>query len=185
MSNCEQTKGMSVMEHGISVHNYFKDLVNHFKQDRELKYQWRLPDWLNESFLWENIYLDKGVENYHIYHDCGKPFCLEVDDGGKRHFPNHAKVSGDIWFGLTGNKKEADLMLHDMDMHLLKSDQVEEFSKNENALILLVTALCEIHSNAEMFGGIESTSFKIKWKKINKFGKRILKNKKEESENGK
>jgi hypothetical protein len=34
--------------------------------------------------------------------------------------------------------------------------------------------LCEIHANADMFGGINSTSFKIKFKQINKRGKAII-----------
>ena len=42
-------------------------------------------------------------------------------------------------------------------------------------LSLLITGLSEIHANANMFGGIESTSFKIKYKQINSRGKQILK----------
>ena len=62
-----------------------------------------------------------------------------------------------------------------MDIHLLKSDGVEEFAKNPHAFTLLLTGLAEIHSNAEMFGGLESVGFKIKWKSINQRGKQILK----------
>ena len=40
---------------------------------------------------------------------------------------------------------------------------------------LLLAGLAEIHSNAEMFGGLDSVSFKIKWKQINKRGKAICK----------
>lgn len=62
-----------------------------------------------------------------------------------------------------------------MEIHLLKSDMVEEFCKDKKtALTLLLIGLCEIHSNSEMFGGIESTSFKIKWKAISKNGRRII-----------
>jgi hypothetical protein len=42
-------------------------------------------------------------------------------------------------------------------------------------LTLLVTSLCELHSNASMFGGIESTSFKIKYKQLDKRGNQVLK----------
>lgn len=180
MNSCEQTKGMTVMEHGVSVHNYFLDLINHFQRGDELKYEWRLPEWAYNEFIWKNIQLTKEIENYHIYHDCGKPYCLIVDEDGKKHFPDHAKVSSEIWYGLTEDKKESDLMRQDMDIHLLKPDDVDDFCNNKNALILLITGLCEIHSNAQMFGGIESTSFKIKWKKINKIGKRIIKKLNEE-----
>jgi hypothetical protein len=63
----------------------------------------------------------------------------------------------------------------DMDIHLLKDVDVLEFSKRPEAMTLLLTGLSEIHSNCAMFGGIESTSFKIKWKHINKRGNAILK----------
>jgi len=62
----------------------------------------------------------------------------------------------------------------DMDVHLLKDAGVDGFSSRPEAATLLLTALAEIHSNAEMFGGIESTSFKIKWKQLNRRGKKIL-----------
>jgi len=61
----------------------------------------------------------------------------------------------------------------DMNIHSLKDVGVNDFAQKEGAATLLLTGLAEIHSNAEMFGGIESTSFKIKWKQINKRGKKI------------
>jgi hypothetical protein len=61
-----------------------------------------------------------------------------------------------------------------MDIHLLKAGGVEEFAKKPHALTLLLTGLAEVHSNANMFGGIESTSFKIKYKSICQRGKQIL-----------
>ena len=61
-----------------------------------------------------------------------------------------------------------------MDIHLLKSDGVEEFSKNTYSLTLLLTGLSEIHSNSTMFGGIGSVSFKIKHKCISQRGKQII-----------
>lgn len=42
-------------------------------------------------------------------------------------------------------------------------------------LTLLVTSLCEIHANADMFGGIESSSFKIKFKQLDRRGNQIIK----------
>jgi hypothetical protein len=61
-----------------------------------------------------------------------------------------------------------------MDIHLLKADGVEEFSQRKEAISLILTGLAELHSNAAMFGGIESVSFKIKWKNLNKRGRQVL-----------
>jgi hypothetical protein len=97
-----------------------------------------------------------------------------VDSDGKRHFPNHAEVSHQYFTQVFNNPVAAELILHDMDIHLLKSDGVEDFSKNPYALTLLSTGLAETHSNSKMFGGLDSTSFKIKWKSINQRGKQII-----------
>lgn len=109
-----------------------------------------------------------------IYHDCGKPFCLQVDEEGKRHFPNHAEISKQTWLSCNGDLPTANLIGMDMELHLMRPGQEEQFSHRPEACTLIIAALCEIHSNAEMFGGIDSTSFKIKWKHLNKFATRIL-----------
>ena len=62
----------------------------------------------------------------------------------------------------------------DMDIHTLKSKNIQEFTGRSEAVPLLITGLCEVHANASMFGGIESTLFKIKWKQISRRGKKIL-----------
>ena len=62
----------------------------------------------------------------------------------------------------------------DMDIHLLNAESLKEFSERPEAISLLITGLCEIHSNAAMFGGIDSTSFKIKYKHIDKRGRQLL-----------
>jgi len=173
MKNCEQMPNLSVFEHGVSVHNYFIDLYNHIAFSTPLKYDWKLPEWILEPSLWDNLEDLNVIKNYHIFHDCGKPYCLSTDEDGKRHFPNHAQYSSQIWRSISKSDLEADLMLHDMDIHLLKSDSVNNFCELPYAATLLITGLSELHSNAAMFGGISSTSFKIKWKSINKFGKRI------------
>lgn len=173
MKDCEQTKGLSIFAHGLSVNNYFQDLRNHILNKENLKYEWRLPDWIYNENLWSELENINDINQYQIFHDCGKPFCLKIDDEGKRHFPDHAKKSSEIWFNLTGNVIQSELIAHDMDIHLLKMDQFNEFYKLPYHTTLLITGLCEIHSNASMFGGIESDSFKIKWKKINKIGKKI------------
>ncbi len=176
MKSCEQTKGMSVYEHGTSVKNYLFDLINHLRNKTPLKYEWKLPEWVyeNSGFILSKLPDDKTLELYTQYHDIGKPFCLEVDDAGKRHFPNHAEVSYQVFSKLFKNKIAADLVRHDMDIHLLKADGVEKFCENPLAVALLLTGFSEIHSNATMFGGLDSISFKIKMKSITQRGKQIL-----------
>lgn len=183
MTNCEQTQGQSVLQHGESVKNYLFDLLNHLRNQHQLKYDWLLPDWIyeNKDFILNSLPSDQTLDLYTTMHDCGKPFCLTIDTDGKKHFPNHAEVSYQIFTQLFNDSIVAELIRHDMDIHLLKSDGVEQFCQNPYALTLLLTGLAEIHSNASMFGGINSTSFKIKHKCITQRGKQIinqLKNKK-------
>ena len=177
MKNCEQTKGQSVLEHGLSVKNYTFDLINHLRFGTSLKYEWNLPDWLyeNKELILSNLPSDRILKYYTILHDCGKPYCLETDSVGKKHFPNHTNVSYEVFSQIFDDKIAADLIKHDMDIHLLKSDGVEEFCKNPYHLTLLLVGLSELHSNSNMFGGLDSTSFKIKWKSINQRGKQIFK----------
>jgi hypothetical protein len=176
MKNCEQTKGQSVLQHGESVRDYLFDLINHLRSGEPLKYDWKLPDWVleNKDLLLSSLPGDETLELYTLYHDCGKSFCLTIDDEGKRHFPNHAQVSYDIFKQVFDNPVAAELILHDMLIHLIKSDDVEYFCKIPHFLTLLITGLSEIHSNCQMFGGFESTSFKIKLKCISQRGKQIL-----------
>ena len=95
---------------------------------------------------------------------------------GIAHFPNHADKSHDIYMNkLSGIEQVGKLIAMDMDIHKLKSIDVDEFAKRKEAASLLLSGLAEIHSNANMFGGLESTSFKIKWKQIDRRGKAICK----------
>ena len=176
MKGCEQTKNVSVLQHGESVKDYLFDLISHLRNDTPLKYQWKLPDWIytNKDLILSSLPDDETLELYTVYHDAGKPFCLTIDEDGKRHFPNHAEVSYNIFKQVFDNDIATELIRHDMDIHLLKADGVEEFSKNPYALTLLLTGLAEIHSNANMFGGLQSTSFKIKQKCISQRGKQII-----------
>lgn len=177
MSNCEQTKGMSVLEHGESVNRYYKDLYSHLTTGSELEYTWKLPTWIldHKDVILENLLDQDTINTYQIYHDCGKPYCRTVDTEGRVHFPDHANVSKQTWLDNGGSEQVAKLIGMDMVVHTMKAEDIPEFIKNPEAITLLITALCEIHSNCSMFGGIESTSFKIKWKHLDKRGRAILK----------
>jgi hypothetical protein len=83
-------------------------------------------------------------------------------------------VSRQVWLEHGGSAEVADLIGMDMDVHLLKAEDIPEFVARPQAAALLLTALAEIHANAAMFGGTESTSFKIKLKHIERRGKQII-----------
>lgn len=111
-----------------------------------------------------------------MLHDCGKVDVQVVDEDGRCHYPDHAAKSAEVAATLFAENPElseserallVDLIANDMLFHVGTREQVADTSKTL-ATLLAVTALCEIHANAAMFGGIESTSFKIKWKKWEK-----------------
>lgn len=173
MRECMQMPGMSVLAHGVMVARYFEDLQQHVLHGAALKYEWVLPEWAHSPTLWERLLPFKTVRRYQIYHDCGKPFCHEVDEDGRSHFPGHAQKSAAIWQALGQCEHEVELMARDMDAHLLKAEGVETFCQTPYAATLLLTALAELHANAAMFGGVESVSFKIKFKNLSRRGKAI------------
>lgn len=174
MADTPQTDTQSVLEHGIAVSKKFNDLTNDDVQD------WKLPAWFTENrdFLFSNLHYYYDVKEYQIMHDCGKPYCIKYDENGKRHFPDHENVSTQVYKKISNNKVVADLISKDMVLHTIKSDDVEDFVKSNSVrtvVTLLLTALCEIHANADMFGGIDSQSFKIKFKQLDRRGNQILK----------
>lgn len=179
MKNCGQTETQSVLAHGFSVKNYLFELLDHLEDNKPLRREWKIPEWIyqNRDLFLRSLPSRKTLKLATVMHDCGKPFCLQIDEEGKRHFPQHAQISYEIFSELFDNRVAADLILHDMDIHLLKAEGVEEFSRNPNCLIHLLIGLSELHSNANMFGGISSTSFKIKYKNLDSRGKQILKTK--------
>ena len=177
MQECMQFKNQSVLDHGISVKNYLFDLLGHLKNGSPLRYEWKIPSWVHENkeFLLSNIHDDEILKSYTVFHDCGKPYCKIIDSEGKSHFPDHANISSNIYESVFPNDTTVkNLIRMDIDIHMLKSDQIEEFSRSMHASTLLLVGLSEIHSNATMFGGLESVSFKIKWKHIDKRGRQVL-----------
>lgn len=173
MRACYQFERMNVLEHGYSVFEHFEDLYNHLLLGTALKKVWKIPDWVYEIDP-SKFPAYSDIQDYLIYHDCGKPICRVVDDEGKQHFPNHAQVSFERWKEYSTNTVVGELVSQDMLAHTVKGEDTLAFLKLDNAPLLLLSALSEIHSNSVMFGGIESTSFKIKWKHLNKLGKKMF-----------
>lgn len=136
------------------------------------------------------------VDRYLTLHDAGKPDVVTVDEQGRRRFPGHGQRSPRVYLdtyrpadspagdaaddpaagsgagprGGVGARdvhaRVAELIAHDMDIHLLKAAGVEAFCANPNAVVHLLAGLAEVTSNAAMFGGVDSTSFKIKYKQL-------------------
>lgn len=167
-----QTANQNVLEHGKSVWNFSKKIISG---------QWQgmlIPEWLKENHveIVNSLHSTDRIKHYNVYHDCGKPFCLEIDSEGKKHFPNHAEVSFTTYNQYFSDSIVANLIKEDMALHILTSEEIglKNWTK-EDAFTLLITSLAEIHANAQMFGGIDSTSFKIKYKKIDQRGKQLIK----------
>lgn len=119
------------------------------------------------------------IETYCTFHDLGKAFCLEIDENGKRHYPNHAEISYEKWLELSeedipNRKLIADLIRYDMLLHTEDADAILARKLPIKILsTLLLSALGSLHANAEAFGGIETDSFKIKFKRLEKRAKAI------------
>jgi hypothetical protein len=107
-----------------------------------------------------------GIAAYHINHDISKPYIIEYDDQGRAHYPNHWVSSSKMFRDLYGDSIFADLILHDMDFHTAKGEELTKTWALPYADHLYATAWAAIFSNAELFGGTESDSFKIKRKKL-------------------
>lgn len=175
MQGCEQAPGISVLRHGIMVSEHYKDLIGHIRDCHPLRLPWKLPKWIENESLLVGLPDDVTMSQYHAYHDCGKPYCLTIDEDGKKHFQNHTKVSREVWLETGGSNEIGELIAQDMDIHLLKAVDIPDFAQRPHACALLLTGLSEVHANASMFGGMESTSFKMKWKHIDKRGRALLK----------
>ncbi len=173
MKNTEQTKGLSVLEHGFMVKNYTFDLINHLK-GLDTKYNWsKLSSIIidNKELFLDNLLPKDIIKEYTILHDIGKAYC--ISDGIKK-FPNHEIISHKIYSNLpNSNDDVAYLILHDMDIHLAKGKLIEFDPKFIHTQIIV--SIAEVFANSQMFGGTKSDSFKIKIKNIEKTTKKIIK----------
>jgi hypothetical protein len=180
MLQCEQAPGLSVYLHGQQVWDRLRQLLDYLKHGGELP-DWKLPKWLVEyrEQLSQCLYDDTILNLYILYHDCGKPFCLEVDEAGKAHFPNHAEVSSYVWQSVGGDPIVGSLIRDDMVIHTASADEIRHFTLNvwnrEKSVSLLLTALAEVHANGKMFGGFGSTSFLSKLKTVERRGNQMCK----------
>lgn len=182
MMDCEQTKGQNVIQHGRSVREHYFALLEHLEGNRNLSQtsNWIIPEWVDtyaEKIL-ETLPDRYIMDRYLTLHDCGKPDVREVDEDGRVHFPDHAAASERAYrraFGDKADETVAFLIANDMQVHMLKAADIPEFAKQKTAIAQLLAALAEVTSNAGMFGGVDSTSFKIKYKQINQRGKALIK----------
>lgn len=174
MKQTEQAPGQNIVQHGLKVFQYTNKLLN--KQYEGFT----LPQWWDEfeEQIFDNLHDFKTIKHYTIFHDIGKPFCLEIDSEGKRHFPNHAQKSKEIWLSHFPDRKDiARLIEHDMAFHTLSADEILALNlSTKDICTLLLSSLAELHANADTFypdEGTQSTWFKIKFKKWNKIAKKI------------
>ncbi len=161
MQTCEQIKGLNVLEHGKMVSRVYKQLIDTIQYDEFLfpiyqKMKHMLPP-------------DDLMERYHTYHDCGKPYVK--DDQGR--FPEHAFASACQWKLLNMEDDTVVQLMHkDMLFHTMKGDDISRLWCDPLAPALYFTAWAELYANAEMFGGRDSDSFKIKRKRLLQAGKK-------------
>lgn len=142
-------------EHGRAVHDSYKNLI----ADPTITGDERAIEWFRN-------YQPADLKQYHLFHDCGKPFCVEYDENGKEHYPNHSQVSAKKFIEMFGHCQCADMILHDMDFHTKRGDDLSDVWKLSFSDHLYATAWAEIFANAALFGGVESDSFKIKRKRL-------------------
>jgi hypothetical protein len=144
----------NVWQHGKDCCDMLDRILGGEKLPRMDKISW-LKDAI-EQFPQE---LSQDIYTYLLFHDIGKT----TTHDGQGHYPGHAAESARIWRQIDGRDNIARWMESDMVMH---SGSREEAYVLQDRHILRLTALTECYSNAEMFGGFESDSFKIKLKKL-------------------
>lgn len=161
------------------------------------KFPIKYPDWFfeyEEGLAW-NRHGSSISYLYTNFHDCGKPYCKIYDADGKYHFIDHANISYNVWTHLNEispiqpeyHRKDklqiiGQLIKRDMEIHTIKAEDISKFCNYAkehidiyNSVTLLLVGLAEVSANANLFGGMESESFKTKWKQIDRRGRAICK----------
>lgn len=180
MENTFQFKNLSIMGHGQSVHEKYLDIIEDLEENKN-KYE--LPPLLRANWTTLNklLFPTLGImKTYHVYHDCGKPYCKVVGEDGKQRFPNHADISYQVFndlFNCDNKETIAKLIQTDMVFHSFSMEDIDTFIKAQpkNFLFSLwLTSMAEIYANKEMFDSDNQLSFKIKYKKLNRILNKIL-----------
>ena len=177
MKACDQMPGMTILEHGEAVARTFKAMFYEGSTEQFM------PEVIRENvqFLLNLSPSASVLETYHIFHDCGKPDCIQFDAEGRRHFPNHSMLSAKAWYVAGGDSTVGHLIEHDMDMHTMKPADLVAYKHLNLVPALMLTAWAELNANCIMFGGTSSTSFKIKAKALTKLSRAIINRLKETS----
>lgn len=187
MMSTPQAEGLDVLQHGRSVREHYFALLDHLHGQVNLADydNWRVPTWLshsapdfarNRDAILRSLPSRHQMSTYLTLHDCGKPRVMAVGEDGRRHFPGHAQASAATYReGFAGEADDtiANLIEHDMDIHLIRADELPEFIQRPTVFAHLLAGLAEVTSNAAMFGGTDSPSFKGKWKRIDQRGRAI------------
>lgn len=177
MKSCEQAPGLTIYDHGLAVANRYRDLYNILGLYAVPgSYEWHIHDdeLLTLCELRKLALTPQQARIYHIFHDCGKPSTLVIDEQGRRRFPGHAEASAKLFAeAAPDDQVSARLIGKDMLCHTTKAMSCDVLIKDPDFPTLMLTAWAELHANASvLFGGFESDSFKIKRKGLSKLLKR-------------
>lgn len=148
-------------EHGMSVNRWYKALcqapAQYFAKEA------LLLAWF-EHYA-SNSALD--LSPYHLHHDMAKPFCAYRDAEGALHYgPFHSVKSALMYEAIFGADRFSTLIANDMAFHAARKETIAQVWALPDSEHLYATAWAELYANAELFGGEQSDSFKIKQKRL-------------------
>lgn len=191
MEVTEQFPGVSILEHGKDVYEKYLIISSNLVDLKNLNLDIKLPNFIQDYCYELNSFQLSStliVRPYLLYHDCGKPFVVRVDEEGNKSFPGHSLQSKNIFSIHYKNYPEpekdivATLIGDDMDLHVIKADRVDEyvryhkeFNRIDQLCTRLVAAFAEIWSNAEKLNQLDTDTYKIKFKRLEARGKKICK----------
>lgn len=168
---------MTIYDHGLAVANRYRELYTILGLYAVPgSYEWHIPDdaALALRELRKTALTPQQARIYHVFHDCGKPSTLMIDEQGRRHFPGHAEASARLFAeAAPEDHVSARLISKDMLCHITKAADCDDLIRDQDFPTLMLTAWAELHANASaLFGGFEADSFKIKRKALCKLLKR-------------